>query len=137
MLGYNRSETDNIEDLKKIVKKSTVKILQQSVMNLTSDDFKKLMLNSKTDDLKNATKKVLEKLNDDKFKEFLLTLEIDGLRLIILELDMIELYQEILKSDVTQYQLLTRKALEASSWLKRYTQALLKREGEVKEESND
>ncbi len=41
------------------------------------------------------------------------------------------------KSDVTQYQLLTRKALEASSWLKRYTQALLKKEGENKEEGND
>lgn len=35
------------------------------------------------------------------------------------------LHQAVLHSDITQYQLLTRKALEASSWLKRYTQALL------------
>lgn len=40
------------------------------------------------------------------------------------------LHADILKSDITEYQLLTRKALEASSWLKRYTQALLKKEGE-------
>ncbi len=35
------------------------------------------------------------------------------------------LYEIILKSNITQYQLLTRRAIEASSWLKRYTQALL------------
>ncbi len=40
------------------------------------------------------------------------------------------LHDDILTSDITEYQLLTRKALEASSWLKRYTQALLKKEGE-------
>lgn len=39
------------------------------------------------------------------------------------------LHTEILKSDITQYQLLTRKALDATSWLKRYTQALLSKEG--------
>lgn len=41
------------------------------------------------------------------------------------------LHTEILKSDIEEYQLLTRKALDATSWLKRYTQALLKKEGEV------
>lgn len=38
------------------------------------------------------------------------------------------LYQAILASDVTQYQLLSREALEASAWLKRYTQALLEKQ---------
>lgn len=38
-----------------------------------------------------------------------------------------QLYQNILKSDIIEYQLLTRKAIEASSWLKRYTQALLEK----------
>ncbi len=40
------------------------------------------------------------------------------------------LHTDILKSNIEEYQLLTRKALEASSWIKRYTQALLKKEGE-------
>lgn len=35
------------------------------------------------------------------------------------------LHQDILKSDITEYQFLTRQTLEATSWLKRYTQALL------------
>jgi len=35
------------------------------------------------------------------------------------------LHKNILKSNVTEYQLLSRKAIEASAWLKRYTQALL------------
>ena len=39
-----------------------------------------------------------------------------------------ELHQEVLKSELKQYQLLTRQALDASSWLKRYTQALLKKD---------
>ena len=38
------------------------------------------------------------------------------------------MHQAILSSDLTKYQLLTRNALEATSWLKRYTQALLVRE---------
>ncbi len=38
-----------------------------------------------------------------------------------------QLYKNILKSEITEYQLLTRKAIEASSWLKRYTQALLEK----------
>ena len=38
------------------------------------------------------------------------------------------LHQAILKSSVTEYQLLSRKALEASAWLKRYTQALLEKQ---------
>lgn len=37
------------------------------------------------------------------------------------------LHEDVLRSDVTRYQLLTRKAIEASSWLKRYTQALLEK----------
>lgn len=41
------------------------------------------------------------------------------------------LHADILKSEIDEYQLLTRKALDATSWLKRYTQALLKKEGEV------
>lgn len=40
------------------------------------------------------------------------------------------LHDELLQSDITKYQLLTRNAIEAASWLKRYTQALLKKEGE-------
>lgn len=35
------------------------------------------------------------------------------------------LHNDILRADITKYQLLSRKALEASSWIKRYTQALL------------
>lgn len=38
------------------------------------------------------------------------------------------LYQAILKSNVTEYQLLSREALDASAWLKRYTQALLEKQ---------
>ncbi len=38
------------------------------------------------------------------------------------------LYQAILKSSVTEYQLLSREALDASAWLKRYTQALLEKQ---------
>ncbi|VEG12221.1 type III-B CRISPR module-associated protein Cmr5 [Moraxella cuniculi] len=37
-----------------------------------------------------------------------------------------DLYKKIYKSDIAEYQLLTRKAIEASGWLKRYAQALLK-----------
>ncbi len=42
--------------------------------------------------------------------------------------DIERLENAILSSDITKYQLLTRKALNASGWLKRYTQALLKSE---------
>ncbi len=46
----------------------------------------------------------------------------------LLEYDNIDnLHDVILQSNITNYQLLTRKALEASSWLKRYTQALLEK----------
>lgn len=38
------------------------------------------------------------------------------------------MHSAILSSDLTKYQLLTRNALEATSWLKRYTQALLEKE---------
>lgn len=37
-----------------------------------------------------------------------------------------QLHENILNSDVRTYQLLTQNVLEASTWLKRYTQALLK-----------
>lgn len=36
-----------------------------------------------------------------------------------------KLHEHVLQTDLAQYQLLTRKALDASSCLKRYTQALL------------
>lgn len=36
-------------------------------------------------------------------------------------------HQRILRSDIHEYQLLSRKALDASAWLKRYTQALLEK----------
>lgn len=36
-----------------------------------------------------------------------------------------DLHQAVIRSTLPQYQQLTRKALEASAWLKRYTQALL------------
>lgn len=39
------------------------------------------------------------------------------------------LHDDILNADLVKYQLLTRQALEASSWLKRYTQALLEKDG--------
>lgn len=39
-----------------------------------------------------------------------------------------DLHQRVIKSEVTEYQQLTRRALEASAWLKRYTQALLRSE---------
>lgn len=41
-----------------------------------------------------------------------------------------DFYSEVIQSDITKYQLLTRKAIEASSWLKRYTQALLEKSKE-------
>lgn len=40
-------------------------------------------------------------------------------------------HDKVVDSNITDYQLYTRKAIEASSWLKRYTQALLKKEGEI------
>jgi len=41
-----------------------------------------------------------------------------------------KLHDDILASDIGQYQILTRQTLDATAWLKRYTQALLKKEGE-------
>ena len=38
-----------------------------------------------------------------------------------------QLHEDVRQFDITKYQLLTRKAIEASSWLKRYTQALLEK----------
>lgn len=38
------------------------------------------------------------------------------------------LHTTVRQSDITQYQRLTRNAIEASGWLKRYTQALLEKE---------
>ena len=45
-----------------------------------------------------------------------------------------QLHQTILTADLTHYQLLTRQTLEAASWLKRYTQALLEKQ-QIKESS--
>lgn len=39
-----------------------------------------------------------------------------------------KLYESILSSDLTQYQLMTRNALESSAWLRRYAQALLEKQ---------
>lgn len=47
------------------------------------------------------------------------------------------MHQAILSSDLTEYQLLTRNALEATSWLKRYTQALLEKEGTKQSDTAD
>ncbi len=47
------------------------------------------------------------------------------------------LKNEILQSNLTQYQLLTRKALNASGWLKRYTQALLTRESDDEQQGGE
>ena len=41
-----------------------------------------------------------------------------------------ELHDELVKSSVTEYMRLTRRALAASSWLKRYAEALLKSQGD-------
>lgn len=38
------------------------------------------------------------------------------------------LHETVRTSDIVKYQRLTRNAIEASSWLKRYTQALLQKE---------
>lgn len=38
------------------------------------------------------------------------------------------LHQQVLRSSVRDYQLMTRLVLDAASWLKRYTQALLEKE---------
>ena len=40
-------------------------------------------------------------------------------------LDQKDLHTEILKANLRHYQLLTRQSLDATAWLKRYTQALL------------
>ncbi len=42
--------------------------------------------------------------------------------------DIQQLHNEVRSSGIADYQLLTRKAIEASSWLKRYTQALLEKQ---------
>jgi len=41
-----------------------------------------------------------------------------------------DLHNAVLKSNIQEYQLLTRQALDATAWLKRYTQALLSKEGD-------
>lgn len=40
------------------------------------------------------------------------------------------LHSSVLSSNIVTYQKLTRDAIEATSWLKRYTQALLSKEGD-------
>ena len=44
------------------------------------------------------------------------------------EVDSKTLHDKIIDSSVTKYQLLSREALDASAWLKRYTQALLEKQ---------
>lgn len=46
----------------------------------------------------------------------------------LLNIDHSSLHTQILQSNITHYQRLTRNALDASGWLKRYTQALLDNE---------
>ena len=41
--------------------------------------------------------------------------------------DVQKLHAEVLAADIVKYQILTHNAIEASSWLKRYTQALLEK----------
>lgn len=41
-----------------------------------------------------------------------------------------KLHDAVVRSQLAEYQLLTRKALEAAAWLKRYTQSLLSGDGE-------
>lgn len=41
-----------------------------------------------------------------------------------------DFHTKLVDSQLAEYQLLTRKALEAASWLKRYTQSLLSGDGE-------
>lgn len=47
-----------------------------------------------------------------------------------------KLHNDILCSDVMRYQCLTRNAIEASGWLKRYTEALLEKD-KKQEQNND
>lgn len=46
------------------------------------------------------------------------------------------LHETVRTSDIVKYQRLTRNAIEASSWLKRYTQALLEKD-KKQEQNND
>lgn len=46
------------------------------------------------------------------------------------------LYDEILNADIKKYQRLTYNTIEATSWLKRYTQALLAKD-KIQEQNND
>lgn len=52
---------------------------------------------------------------------------LEHLAVLVLNKPVKEFHQTILEVDLTHYQLLTRQTLEAASWLKRYTQALLEK----------
>ena len=45
-----------------------------------------------------------------------------------------ELHTEVIKADLSQTMQLTRHSLDASAWIKRYAQGLLKREGDDKQD---
>lgn len=52
---------------------------------------------------------------------------LEHLAVLLNQADYGQMYSDILKADITKYQRLTLNALEASSWLKRYTQAFLEK----------
>lgn len=60
--------------------------------------------------------------NKDEHKELL-----QHIAILLNEADSEALHNKIINSNVTEYQLLSRHAIEASAWLKRYTQALLEK----------
>ncbi|MGP5437425.1 type III-B CRISPR module-associated protein Cmr5 [Psychrobacter alimentarius] len=61
--------------------------------------------------------------NKDEHKELL-----QHMAILLNEVDSKSLHDKIINSSVTEYQLLSREALDASAWLKRYTQALLEKQ---------
>ena len=46
-----------------------------------------------------------------------------------------ELHTEVIKADLSETMQLTRHSLDASAWIKRYAQGLLKREGDDKQDT--
>ena len=48
-----------------------------------------------------------------------------------------ELHDKIIKADLSETMRLTRHSLEASAWIKRYAQGLLKREGDDKQDTGE
>ena len=48
-----------------------------------------------------------------------------------------ELHTEVIKADLSETMQLTRHSLDASAWIKRYAQGLLKGEGDDKQDTGD